>query len=446
VAVSTPRPELAGASAAEIAALVRDGGASAVEVLQACLRVIEEREPVVRAWAHVDPEVGLAAAAALDRGRANGETLGTLAGVPVGVKDVFNTLDLPTEMGSPLWRGFTPGNDARTVFGLRRRDAVVAGKTVTAEFAVHTPGPTTNPHDPARMPGTSSSGSAAAVAAGMVPLALGTQTAGSIVRPASYCGVVGFKPSFGAVPRTGVLKTTDTLDTIGVLSRTVDDAALAFDAIRVHGVDYPLLETAYAERAAHPRRAFWRLAVVTGPRSAEAEPYARAALQALAARLDAEADLELHELTLPEPFDRAHAIHDVIYERSLAYYFKDETALGTPMSASFEGMLERGRATSLEAYKDALRDQAALAAELERTLLPYDALLDLSTGGEALVGLDAVDRPDHCLVWTLCGAPVLSLPRFRGPDGLPFGLQVVARRFDDYRLLELGRRLERAGA
>ena len=139
------------------------------------------------------------------------------------------------------------------------------------------------------MPGTSSSGSAAAVAAGMVPLALGTQTAGSIVRPASYCGVVGFKPSFGAVPRTGVLKTTDTLDTIGVLSRTVDDAALAFDAIRVHGVDYPLLEAAYAERAARPRRATWRLAVITGPRSGEAEAYAREALAALATRLDAEA-------------------------------------------------------------------------------------------------------------------------------------------------------------
>ena len=258
--------------------------------------------------------------------------------------------------------------------------------------------------------------------------------------------MVGFKPSFGAVPRTGVLKTTDTLDTIGVLTRTVGDAALAFDAIRVHGVDYPLLEAAYAERAAGPRRATWRLAVVTGPRSGDAEPYARAALAALAGRLDAETDLEVHELVLPAPFDRAHAIHDVIYERSLAYYFKDETALGTPMSSSFEGMLERGRATSLAAYRAALHDQTALAAELERTLAPYDALLDLSTGGEALVGLDAVDRPDHCLVWTLCGAPVLSLPRFRGPAGLPFGLQVVARRFDDYRLLELGRRLERVGA
>ena len=156
VAVSTPRPELAGASAAEIAAQVRSGRASAVEVLQACLRVVEKREPVVRAFAHLDPEVALAAAADLDRRRADGDQLGTLAGVPVGVKDVFNTLDLPTEMGSPLWRGFTPGNDARCVFGLRRRDAVIAGKTVTAEFAVHTPGPTTNPHDPARMPGTSS--------------------------------------------------------------------------------------------------------------------------------------------------------------------------------------------------------------------------------------------------------------------------------------------------
>ena len=198
------------------------------------------------------------------------------------------------------------------------------------------------------------------------------------------------------MPRTGVLKTTDTLDTIGVLTRTVGDAALAFEAIRVHGVDYPLLEAAYAERAAS-RRTTWRLAVVTGPRIGDAEPSPRQrGPERLAARLRRQRRLRRCrgvELGAPRP------IHDVIYERSLAYYFKDETALGTPMSASFEGMLERGRATSLERYKAALRDQTALAGELERTLAPYDALLDLSTGGEALVGLDAVEPPT-ALAWS----------------------------------------------
>jgi Asp-tRNA(Asn)/Glu-tRNA(Gln) amidotransferase A subunit family amidase len=414
--------------------------------MRACLDVVDEREPVVRAWATLEPAVALAGAAAVDARRAAGTLLGPLAGVPVGVKDVFNTIDLPTEMGSPLWAGFTPGNDARCVSSLRLADAVVAGKTVTAEFAVHTAGPTTNPHDPTRMPGTSSSGSAAAVAAGMVPVALGTQTAGSIIRPASYCGVVGFKPSFGAVPRTGVLKTTDTLDTIGALARCVDDVALVFEAIRVHGVDYPVLEAAYAAAERRGSSGPWRVAIVRGPRFGDAEPYAQDALLAFAERLAREPDVRVDELALPEAFAGAHAIHDVLYERSLAYYFKDETALGTPMSATFMAMLERGRAIELPQYRAALAAQTDLGRALERALQPYDAILDLATGGEALVGLDAVDRPDNCLVWTLCGAPALTLPRFRGPEGLPFGLQLVARRFDDYRLLDLARRLERVGA
>ena len=201
------------------------------------IKNIKEKEENVHAWVYFNEELWLKK---LDSVLENHpEKFSDLLGVPVGIKDIFNTIDMPTCMGSPIWNGFTPGNDARVVHNLKFQGAITAGKTVTAEFAVHAPNETRNPWNTEHSPGTSSSGSAAAVAAGMVPLAIGTQTAGSIIRPASYCGVYGFKPSFGTLPRTGILKTTDTLDTIGLFATNVDDCKLLFDAMRVKGLDYP---------------------------------------------------------------------------------------------------------------------------------------------------------------------------------------------------------------
>ena len=227
-------------SAGEGTRRIRSRELSAVEWARSCAERVEELESGVGAWAYFDREKVLAQARCLDKKIAHGQTLGELCGVPIGIKDTFNTQDMPTSMGSPIWEGFRPGNDARVVFYLRQADGVIAGKTVTAEFAVHAPGKTVNPHAPGYSPGTSSSGSAAAVAAHMVPLALGTQSAGSIIRPASYCGVYGFKPSFGLVPRTGILKTTDTLDTVGVFARVPEDLNLLFEVIRVHGENFPV--------------------------------------------------------------------------------------------------------------------------------------------------------------------------------------------------------------
>lgn len=411
---------------------------TALDLTTDCLRQIKSVDPVLRAWVTVSPEMALHQAAAVDAQIDAGKPLGALSGIPVGVKDIFNTRDFPTQMGSPIWQGFTPGNDARVVHYLRMAGAVIPGKTVTAEFAVHTPGPTGNPHNPAYMPGTSSSGSAVAVAAYMVPLALGTQTAGSTIRPASYCGVYGFKPSFGLFPRTGMLKTTDTLDTVGFFARDVNDLAILFEVMRVRGLDYPLIERklsapAHRER---PNGRPWRIALVRGPKWDYAETHAQRALYEFAARLQTDSEFDLHDVELPSTFSRAHEIHGVIYDRTLAYYFKNEFQQHTLVSPTMYEIIRRGNEISLAQYQQALDAQVALAQELDAFFANrFDVILNLATGGEALYGLDSLDRPDNCLVWTLCGVPAINLPIFVGPNGLPFGAQIVARRYSDYLLL-----------
>lgn len=434
-------------SATEAARRVSGGALSARELIEACLSRIDEWEPRVHAWAHMDRDLAVRQAEAVDAKVRAGRVGGKLCGIPVGVKDIFNTADMPTQMGSPIWRGFTPGNDARTVFSLRMADAVIPGKTVTAEFAVHTPGPTLNPYDPDCMAGTSSTGSAVAVACGMVPLALGTQTAGSIIRPASYNGVFGFKPSFGLIPRTGMLKTTDSLDTIGLFTRAPQDLKLLFDAIRVHGHDYPLSHSALADPARQERGDRpWRVAVVRGPKWEAAEPYARTGLGDFADRIRTALKADVREAEGPPGLRRAHDLHATIYDRTLAYYFREEFKKHTLVSPIMYEIITRGNRITLDQYTDALSGQSLVAREMDDFFLSgVDVVLNLSTGGEPLKGREAVDRPDNCLIWTLCGLPAVSLPVFTGPNGLPFGAQVVARRYNDYLLLSFVNELAASG-
>ena len=414
---------------------IRAGRLTARELLESCLAQIERLEPTLKAWAYRNPEQA--------RRMAEDPPAGALAGIPVGIKDVFNTQDMPTAMGSPIWAGFRPGNDARAVASLRQAGAVFPGKTITAELAVHTPGPTANPHNPDYSPGTSSSGSAAAVASGMVPLALGTQTAGSTLRPASYCGIYGFKPSFGLIPRTGILKTTDTLDTVGLLTRSAEDLELLFDTVRVHGRNYPLtqqLEDLSRRRAAPST---WRVAWVQGPRWNDAHPYARQALQDFSARLGSTANFSVEGKPLPSEFEQAHDLHATLYDKSLSYYFKQEFKNRTLVSPILKGMIAHGQQISLQQYRQALQRQAELAASLDRWFQQgADVLITLTTAGEAMKGLSTPDRPDTCLIWTLCGNPAVSLPVFTGPNRMPFGLQAVARRYEDLNLLRFVRALE----
>jgi len=412
------------------AALVRSGALLPSELVAASLERIRRFDSGVCAFAHLDEALVTSAA---ERMRGDFSKY-AIPGIPVGVKDIFNTYDFRTEMGSPIWHGFTPGNDARPVASLRQEGGIVIGKTVTAEFAVHTPGPTLHPMDPRRSPGTSSSGSAVAVATRMVPLALGTQTAGSIIRPASYCGVFGFKPSFGLIPRTGVLKTTDTLDTVGGFANSVRDIRLLLDIMRVQGRDYPIAQQRMAHAASGSRI---RLAVVKGPKWDFAEDYAQDALLSAADRLANLPGIDVRHLDLPGSFAGAHDVHETIYCRALAYYFRGEYQARTLVSPLLNSMIAQGLEVKVGEYMEAINRQTALAAELEEWLTrqEIDAIVTLSTGGEAPLHEEA-DRPDNCLVWTLCGVPAISLPLFTGPSGLPFGLQLVARRFHDFPLLE----------
>lgn len=385
----------------------------------------------------------------MDERRASGAASGPLEGVPFGVKDIFNTADgMPTQMGSPLWSGFQAGNDARVVAALKLQGGIVMGKMATSEFAVHAPGPTVNPHDPARSPGTSSSGSAAAVATGMVPLALGSQTAGSTIRPASYCGVYGFKPSFGLVPRTGMLKTTDTLDHVAFFARSVEDIRLLFDLARVRGRDHPLVRRKVdpAEQAPVPLR--WNIGFVRGPKWRHALPPARAAVERFAHQIGQSGFASVRELELPDRrFERVHDTHQRIYCHMLAYYFRRESREPGRISESFRFMVEQGNRISPEEYRECLEFQAETALELDRFFERerLDGLIGLATGSEAPVGLDGRDLQDNCLIWTFCGVPALSAPAFKAASGLPFGAQLVGRKYGDYRLLSFAQRLAAEG-
>ncbi len=282
-----------------------------------------------------------------------------LQDIPIGVKDIYNTAEFPTQMGSALWKGFTPGNDARAVFNLKRNGAIIAGKTVTAEFAVHTLDKTLNPYDVTKTPGTSSSGSAVAVSLGMVPAAVGTQTAGSIIRPASFCGVYGAKPSFGMIPRTGMLKTTDSLDTIGFYSVYLEDLRRMFDAMRVHGLNYPISNAALTDTARQNKRKgrSWRIGFARSETWKYASPYAKEALEAFMEKLSRQRGIEVREAKLPASMKRAHAVHEDIYNKALSYYFQHEYTHGEEVSPVMRDLIEKGNRVSSETYRVALKTQ-----------------------------------------------------------------------------------------
>jgi len=416
---------------------VRGGQLAPSDWLSACMVRMKAINGTVKAWIEHDTAPAWQAARALDAAEWSGwQPKPLLSGVPLGVKDVFNTADFPTTMGSELWRDFTPGNDARVVAQAKLAGAVIAGKTVTAEFAVHAPGATINPRDPTRTAGTSSTGSAVAVACGMVPLALGTQTAGSIIRPASYVGVPAYKPSFGLVPRTGVLKTADTLDTIGWFARRVGDLRLMLDALRVRGRDYPVPERGL-ERYASRRRegGRFRVAIARAPSWDGAAPHVRAALVEYANQLANRQDVELSELDLRDSLGRAHDVHRTLYHKSLAYYFFRERRQAGRLSEIFREIVADGDATAPDQFQAALREHARLRDAFETACAGIDILLTHAVADEA-PPLDRPEPPDSCLVWTLCGAPALALPLFHGPNRLPIAAQFVAPRFADYQLLD----------
>lgn len=410
----------------------KTGKISPRDIAELCINQYDHYESECQAWVCFSKDRLRKYAVDANTRVTNEKTIRPLEGIPIGVKDIYNTIDFPTQMGSPIWENFTPGNDARVIFYLKTAGAIIPGKTVTAEFAVHTLGKTKNPHDIARTPGTSSSGSAVAVATGMVPAAIGTQTAGSIVRPASFCGIYGCKPSFGLIPRTGMLKTTDSLDTIGFFVLHFEDIESVFNIMRVHGTDYPLSDSALTDkkRQNKPSSRPWRVAFVKTHTWEYAPEYAQNALIAWSEKLSEVADIQVEEARLPPVMDESHTIHSIIYDKTLSYYFKNEFKKDTLVSPIMKNLISHGNTISVSQYQESLIRQEKMARSMDRFFRDFDIIISLSTAGEAPLR-NEIEQPDPALIWTMTYLPVISAPVFVSPHGLPFGVQIVARRYND---------------
>lgn len=427
-------------SATAAAAKIRDGELTSKEMVQGCLDRIEALEGTVRAWAHLDPEYALAQADAADEHRRQGGTLGPLHGVPVGVKDIVDTADYPTECGTPLYSGRTPSADATLVARLRGAGAIILGKTVTTELAVYSPGKTTNPHDATRTPGGSSSGSAAAVASFMAPLAIGSQTNGSVIRPAAFCGVYGYKPTHGLISRHGVLKQSRPLDTMGVMARNLEDLALVAEPLMAYDARDPDMRPAarprISEIMAQEPPVDPRLAFVRTPVWDQTEEATKDAFRELVEHVGGHVDL----LELPAAFDGAHEDQRRIMEADLARSFAKEYADGKDkLSGILCQMIERGQKVLATEYNTAIEHVSLLNAMLDSIFEDYDAILTPSAAGEAPVGLESTGSPAFCTIWTLCGVPAVTMPILQGPNGMPLGAQLVSQRGDDARLFRTAR-------
>ena len=407
-------PDPADLTAVAAARAIADGRLTPAALLEACLARIEAREPVVRAMVYLDSS----------RARATRPPPGRLHGLPIGVKDVIDTADMPSEYNSEIWRGHRPRADAACVAWARAEGAVVLGKTVTTEFATRVPGPTTNPHDPARTPGGSSSGSAAGVAAGYFPLAFGTQTAGSVIRPAAYCGVVGYKPSFGTINRMGMKLMSDSLDTVGMMARGVADCALLTSALTGLDLGDPDVKPGATPRIGVCRTPLWD----------RAGPETRALFERVPGTLE-RAGAVVQDFDLPAEYDRLGDAHQVVMQAESA------RAMGWEMTTARDKLsphLRERLAWGLTQAENLAGAQAVfrrLQAGFPAATSGFDMLLTPSAPGQAPVGLEWTGDPSFNLLWTSLHVPCVTVPAGAGPEGMPLGVQIVTRRGEDRQAL-----------
>ena len=440
MASKAPKTALLGLSAAVLRDRLASGAISSVDLAEACLARIAEVEPQVQAFAYLDSDHVLAQAKALDARRLKGLALGPLHGLPVALKDIIDTKGIPTENGTVIDAGRVPTEDAFVVEQLKAAGALIIGKTVTAELAYIHPGKTMNPHNAAHTPGGSSQGSAAAVAAGMVPLAVGTQTGGSIIRPAAYCGTVGFKPTFGLIPRTGVLAQSSTLDTLGVFARTVEDAALLTEVLAGYDAGDPatslappprLHATAMSDRMIAPT-----FALVLPPKYELADEDTKLAIQELAEHLGE----QCFEVSLPSAFDEAAELRERINFAEMAKFFYSYERRGAAeLSEEITEAMTKGKAVPARDYLAALDWPKVLNVGLEEIFDRCDAILTPATPSAAPLGLGSTGNAIFNGLWTLCGTPAITVPLFTAENGMPMGVQLVGRRGDDARLLRTAR-------
>jgi Asp-tRNA(Asn)/Glu-tRNA(Gln) amidotransferase A subunit family amidase len=406
-------------SATEAVAAIEAGTLTSEKLVRDCLDRIAERDPVVKAWVHLNKDLALAQAKAADAAKG-----GVLRGIPVGVKDIIDTHDMPTGHNSPIFKGTQPFGDAACVALCRTANAVIMGKTVTTEFANRHPGPTTNPHNAGHTPGGSSSGSAAAVADGHVPLAFGTQTGGSVIRPAAYCGVIGYKPSFGEFSRVGIKMQCHTIDTLGLMARTLDDIAL------FRGAVLALPPVKIDHDIAPPRIGFCRTPIWD-----EAEDDTKALLEATATKLAAKG-ASVFDVAFGPAFNDILDDHGAITGfESFRNYADERVRNADKISAELTAGMKKSAGITLDRYVAAQRKGAAFKAHVDSLFDKVDVLLSPSAPGEAPKGLAFTGDPRFNSIWTLAGTPCITLPAGTGDMGLPLGIQLAGCRYEDDKLV-----------
>jgi Asp-tRNA(Asn)/Glu-tRNA(Gln) amidotransferase A subunit family amidase len=430
----------------EAAGMLADGRISALELVDDCLARIDEFDPDIRAWAWLNPDHARRQANRLDDDRRRGRPTGRLHGIPVGIKDIIDTAMIPTEHGFPLFRGRIPRSNAYLVDRLLQEGAIVMGKTETAALATLMPGKTANPHNSAHTPGGSSSGSAAAVASYMVPGAIGTQTNGSVIRPAAFCGTVGYKPSYGLISRSGVLRQSPFLDQVGVFTRQVEDAALLAEIMM--GADSedpsttatasvpPLQAICQSEPPITPRFAFLRTS-----RWDDLDESSRGGLEEVVAALGD----RVTEITMGPAFDSSWQALSTINAAEMATWYASiyEQAKEQFQPVVAETMDQGAKITARD-YINAIASRPLLNQLLDEYFQDYDAIITPAAPGVAPAGLETTGNPQFSTPWTFCGVPAVTLPLLQGTNGLPVGVQLVGQTMDDGRLLRTARWLVQA--
>jgi Asp-tRNA(Asn)/Glu-tRNA(Gln) amidotransferase A subunit family amidase len=428
-------------SATDGARLIHRGAISSEQLVEAYLARIREVDERVQAWAFLDPAHALAQARAADERRLSGEPIGPLHGVPVAVKDIFDTADMPTEYGSALYAGRTPSRDATVVAMLRAAGALILGKTVTTEFAYFAPGKTRNPCNPEHTPGGSSSGSAAAVSANMVPLAIGSQTNGSTIRPAAFCGVIGFKPTHGLISRHRALTLSRTLDHVGLFANSVEDIALL--AEQISGYDdndpdmRPRARVPFAAIAGESPPLPPMFAFIKTPHWKSVDADTQEGFAEVIQHLDS----QVEEVELFPSAGEAWQWHQTIMSAEMAHNLDREWTNGRDrLSEKLRAQIERGRDVRATDYLKAIsRSAPCHASFVELFEQRYDAILTPAAPGAAPKGLESTGDPSFCTLWTFCGMPCVTLPLLQSADGLPIGVQLVGPRHGDARLLRTAR-------
>ena len=420
--------------------LVKEGGLTSEKIVNQCLSVIDTNEAAIGAWQNLDHDYALSQAKTLDEIRRAGKPVGDLHGIPVGIKDIFDTADLPTERGSSIYSGRKPPQDSAVVEKLKEAGAIILGKTVTTELAHMHPADTRNPHNPDHSPGGSSSGSAAAVAAGQVPLAVGSQTGGSTIRPASFCGIYGFKPTRGIISRRGTLQTSPTLDQVGVFGRDPGDLALLCDVLGGYDASdhmsylapRPRMLEGYLSEAPVEPDFVWIDLPYADKFSADTVEGCEELIQVLGSNID--------RVTAPKSFSALLECHSVIYDYELYRCLKEDRENNPELlSDSILSALESAEKRTDEQYREALEILEAANTWFKEFFNDYDAIITPSATGEAVKLGCGTGDPVCCTIWTLCGLPCISLPLLTGSHHLPIGVQLVAAANEDDRLFRTTR-------